>query len=130
MRLPQIYYNFIRRIKKGKNTNYNSSNYIGFSFNYIGAPFINNMPVGLNVKDNYNIGMGPVWGFQRTYRKRLHINLDLGFGYVDKRFTTTNNFSYLDTNGQFYSQDVYAINTYSGIDFLGNFRLGFYLGKM
>jgi len=97
----RYYYNFSRRERKGKNTKNNSANYIALSTSFSPGKAI----IGdLDRSSDYNVVVGPVWGFQRTYGKRFSIGLDLGLGY---------GFS----------------NRSSSLAGLGNFRLGWIIGK-
>ena len=82
------YYNFNKRLGKGKNINNNSGNYLALRSEYRFAPVIN--------KDQfptYNGGfaLGGVWGIQRVYRSGIYLGLSLGAGFLfgDKKFETT-----------------------------------------
>ncbi len=74
----RYYYNFKRRQEKGKNTARNSANYVGVLASYLpGDPIIGD----IELEDDYAFAAGPVWGFQRTYWKRLNFGLELGVGF-------------------------------------------------
>ncbi|PKV49857.1 hypothetical protein ATE84_1895 [Aquimarina sp. MAR_2010_214] len=74
----RYYYNFERRIQKGKNTLKNSANYIALSTLFThGDPVIGDIEVNI---DYYAI-IAPVWGFQRTYNSNFNWGLELGLGY-------------------------------------------------
>ncbi|QPH41373.1 hypothetical protein [Pedobacter endophyticus] len=64
------YFNFERRIKKGKNTVNNAAGYVGFDVLAI-------FPTQKNEVD-YQINMGPRWGFQTHVGKKINFGLDLG----------------------------------------------------
>lgn len=70
------YYDFERRLERGRSIRYNSASYVMAKLGYRFAPF----DQGGNVE--FRPGLGPfiqgVWGFQRTYRKNLYLNLAAG----------------------------------------------------
>ena len=71
------YYNVEKRLRKGKNINGNSANYIALNSSYyfktIGDDdFVNNYD---------GITAGATWGLQRTYKNGFNINLNAGLGY-------------------------------------------------
>ncbi|UZO80832.1 DUF3575 domain-containing protein [Aquimarina sp. ERC-38] len=75
----RYYYNFKRRIRKGKNINQNSANYVGITSSIVpGTVVIGN----IDISENYVAQIGAVYGFQRTYWKRLNLGLDFGVGYA------------------------------------------------
>jgi hypothetical protein len=82
------YYNFAKRLGKGKNINNNSGNYLALRGEYRFAPVVNKdqFPV-------YNSGfaLGGVWGIQRVYSSGIYLGLSLGAGFLvgDKKFETT-----------------------------------------
>lgn len=72
------YYNFEKRVKKGKNTLNNSANYITFITN------VNSGKAIIGKKESasdYYVGFGPAWGMQRTYKSGFNLDLNLGVGY-------------------------------------------------
>jgi len=74
----RYYYNFDRRVRKNKRTDFNSANYFALTSSITsGDPIIG----GLRINTDYSATVGPVWGFQRTYGSKLNINLELGVGY-------------------------------------------------
>jgi hypothetical protein len=82
------YYNFGKRLGKGKSINNNSGNYLALRTEYRFAPVVN--------KDQfttYNSGfaLGGVWGIQRVYNSGIYLGLSLGAGFLfgDKKFETT-----------------------------------------
>ena len=81
------YYNFSKRLGKGKNINNNSGNYLALRTLYTFDPIVN--------KDqfpSYNNGfaLGGVWGIQRVYKSGIYLGLSLGVGFLfgDVKFDT------------------------------------------
>lgn len=73
----RYYYNFNRRDQKGKNTTFNSANYIGLH---------TSLSKSFNPRYEDEVAAfyaGPVWGFQRTYNGRINLRLALGLGYTN-----------------------------------------------
>ncbi|WP_025145177.1 hypothetical protein [Pedobacter jeongneungensis] len=72
------YYHFENRIKKGKKTINNASNYFGLDVASYFSPLIKggNMDQ-YNVVD-FEIGITPQWGFQRSIGKKTNFELSLG----------------------------------------------------
>lgn len=76
----RYYHNFRERLDINKNVVGNSANYIGPARSaFFGClQFLNNLDRG----DGFNVEFfGGVYGVQRTFRKGLNINAELGFGY-------------------------------------------------
>ena len=101
------YYNLDKRADKGKNVKRNSGNYISAMANYTGpkisgSDFVYKIPY---------VGIGPVWGIQRTYGGNFNLGLELGL--------TAN--IYLEQTQYFLGAQVNR-PLVSGY---GNFRLGF-----
>lgn len=72
------FYNFQRRLEKGKNISNNSGNYFGLhAALYNGKPIIGE----LESAADYSGLVGPVWGMQRVYNSGFKLNLFLGAGY-------------------------------------------------
>lgn len=86
------YYNFRKRVNEGKRINKFSGNFVSFYSSYKPSIFY----------EEQSLVIGPTWGIQRAYANFIHVNLNLGYGYV------------VDNNP---SND----NT----DFILDFRLGF-----
>lgn len=113
----RYYYNSAKRRAKGKRTEMNSLNY--------GSAILQTVFSNANVSSSYipeeknraiNIA-GVVWGFQRNYRKRFSLDLNLGMGYL---FTTAN----ISGNaGQSNTRSIGEFTTISQLD------LGFWLNK-
>lgn len=68
------YYNFERRVKKGKSTRNNAAGYVAFDV----AGFL---PVNNETVD-YQINLGPMWGFQTNVGKKVNFELCLGPGFA------------------------------------------------
>jgi hypothetical protein len=95
------YYNLDKRAAKGKVTSHNSGGYLGVTAAYYFQSIATNDRFESTVPA---LVVGPVWGFQRTYKGNFNLGLNLGVGYnLDK-----------------YSNDFVPI---------ANFSLGWVLGK-
>lgn len=75
------YYNFERRIKKGKSTLNNAAGYIAFDI----LGFLPTQEVGVD----YQINLGPMWGFQTNVGKKVNFELCLGPGFAVTNEKTT-----------------------------------------
>lgn len=72
------YYNFENRIKKGKKTINNASNYFGLDVASYFKPLLKEGNVNqYNVVD-WEIGITPQWGIQRSIGKKTNFELSLG----------------------------------------------------
>lgn len=77
----RYYYNMERRLRKQKNISGNSGNYVAALVGYQhGSPLIGN----LNTVNT--LGIGPVYGLQRTYRKGFFYRLEGGVAYFQDDF--------------------------------------------
>lgn len=77
----RYYYNMERRLRKGKNISGNSGNYVAAVIGYQhGSPIIGNL-INTNT-----LGVGPVYGLQRTYRKGFFYRLEGGVAYFQDDF--------------------------------------------
>ncbi|TVZ25732.1 hypothetical protein JM83_0661 [Gillisia sp. Hel_I_86] len=75
----RFYYNLEKRMKKGKNIENNSGNYVGAMASIrSGKPIIGD----IEFEDDFAVFLGPVWGLQRYYGSGFKLNLNLGAGYV------------------------------------------------
>ena len=82
----RYYYNFKKRMQKGKKTSENSGNYIAATAIFSsGEPIIGEM----HLNKDYSGFVGPVWGLQRVYNSnfKLNLNLGLGLGFNDRQDT-------------------------------------------
>lgn len=74
----RYFYNFDKRMQKGKKTSENSANYIAaVGLISSGEPIIGNM----QLDNGYSGFVGPAWGLQRVYNSNFKLNLTLGLGY-------------------------------------------------
>ncbi len=77
----RYYYNMERRLKKGKNITGNSGNYVAALVAYQnGSPLIGNLYTSTT------LGVGPVYGIQRTYKRGFFYRLEGGVGYFQDDF--------------------------------------------
>ncbi|MNI43236.1 hypothetical protein D3C87_940790 [compost metagenome] len=72
------YYNFENRIKKGKKTNNNASNYFGLDVASYFSPILKEGNVNQYNLTDFEIGITPQWGFQRSIGKKTNFELSLG----------------------------------------------------
>jgi hypothetical protein len=75
------YYNIDRRIKKGKSTLNNAGGYFGFDVMGI-------LPTD-NSSVNYQINLGPTWGFQTNVGKKVNFDLSLSPGIAINNYRTS-----------------------------------------
>ncbi|MGO4771794.1 hypothetical protein ACEN2I_09025 [Flavobacterium sp. W22_SRS_FK3] len=79
------YYNLQKRANKGKRTAHNSGNYVALIAVY------NFKSISVNEKFNEycpSFTVAPLWGLQRTYKRKFNIDLNLGAGVnIDKNDT-------------------------------------------
>jgi len=79
------FYNFARRLDRGKSIRYNSGNYVTAKFLYNMPPVIrHDRSGGLYVPNINGVGGQILWGFQRTYRRNFYLNLELGLGTTNR----------------------------------------------
>ena len=80
----RYFYNFDRRLQKGKSIRYNSGNYLSGRLAYAFSPILERYDAG--PLDNMSgLGVEALWGFQRTYRRNFYLNLSLGLGVYGSR---------------------------------------------
>lgn len=72
------YYHFENRIKKGKKTINNASNYFGLDVSSYFSPLIKGGNLNQYNVVNWEIGITPQWGFQRSIGKKTNFELSLG----------------------------------------------------
>lgn len=77
----RYYYNMERRLKKGKNINGNSGNYVAALVAYQ-----NGSPIIGNLNTTTVLGVGPVYGIQRTYKRGFFYRLEGGIAFVQDDF--------------------------------------------
>ncbi len=74
------YYNFERRLEKGKSIRYNSGNYVSGRLRYITGPVWERVDRLAPLTPIDGVYADALWGFQRTYRRNFYLNLSLGVG--------------------------------------------------
>lgn len=73
----RYYYNFEKRMEKGRKISENSGNYVtAIAALASGDPIIGDM----QLSNDYIGFVGPGWGFQRVYNNNFKLNLTLGLG--------------------------------------------------
>jgi len=72
------YYHFENRIKKGKKTINNASNYFGLDVASYFSPLIKGGNMNLYDTVDFEIGITPQWGFQRSIGKKTNFEFSLG----------------------------------------------------
>lgn len=77
----RYYYNMNRRLEKGKNISGNSGNYLAALIVYQGGS-----PIIGNLNTTNTIGVGPVYGIQRTYKRGFFYRLEGGVAFVQDDF--------------------------------------------
>jgi hypothetical protein len=111
----RYYYNAAKRKAKGKRTEMNSLNYVSAlaETDFYRENVSSNGEKKLRALKIF----GAVWGFQRNYRKRFSLDLNLGVGYVYKKETTIND------AGQYATKNVGEFTN------VGQIGLGFWLNR-
>lgn len=72
----RYYYNFDKRISKGKDVSLNSGNFIALNTSYYFNPLGNDAYIS-----NYDeLTVGGVWGFQKTYKSGFNVSAIAGLG--------------------------------------------------
>ncbi|RKR11985.1 hypothetical protein C8C83_3745 [Flavobacterium sp. 90] len=88
------YYNLEKRAAKGKRTAYNSGNFFAASVSYNFESISSNSWFN---EYSPSVTIGPLWGFQRTYKRKFNLELGLGAGVnidkYDTEFTPIINFT-------------------------------------
>ncbi len=73
----RYYYNFEKRISKGKSISNNSGGFIAFSASYYLKPLGND----IYISSYDGLTFGGVWGFQKTYKCGINLSANAGLGY-------------------------------------------------
>ncbi|TPG31856.1 hypothetical protein [Flavobacterium pectinovorum] len=79
------YYNLEKRAAKGKRTAYNSGNFIALNAQYNFESISTNEKYGKYVQ---SFTLAALWGFQRTYKGKLNLEVTLGPGVNFDKFNT------------------------------------------
>ena len=79
------YYNLEKRAGKGKRTAYNSGNFIAVSATYNFQSMSTNNKYG---EYSPSLTIAPLWGFQRTYKRKFNLELNFGAGVNFDKFDT------------------------------------------
>ncbi|MDQ0969710.1 hypothetical protein QFZ20_005113 [Flavobacterium sp. W4I14] len=72
------YYNFENRIKKGKKTINNAANYFGLDVATYFSPLLKEGNINQYNVIDFEIGITPQWGIQRSIGKKTNFELSLG----------------------------------------------------
>jgi hypothetical protein len=72
------YYNLEKRAAKGKVTSHNSGGFVAMATYYNFKSITTNDSYS---SSNSSVVIAPVWGFQRTYKHKFNLDLNLGAGY-------------------------------------------------
>jgi putative salt-induced outer membrane protein YdiY len=79
------YYNLEKRAGKGKRTAYNSGNFIAVSATYNFQSISTNDKYG---EYSPSLTIAPLWGLQRTYKRKFNLELNFGAGVNFDEFDT------------------------------------------
>lgn len=71
------FYNFEKRISKGKLVRNNSGNFVSARFISRG----NSIAENISRTSDFDFAFGPTWGFQRNYKNNFHLLFDIGPQY-------------------------------------------------
>lgn len=77
----RYYYNMERRVRKKKNIQGNSGNYVAAL-----VAFQNGRPLIGNLNTTTTLAVGPVYGIQRTYKRGFFYRLEGGVAFVQDDF--------------------------------------------
>ncbi len=72
------YYNLEKRTAKGKVTSHNSAGFVSVAAYYNFKSITTNDDYS---SSNSSFIIAPVWGFQRTYKHKFNLDLNMGAGY-------------------------------------------------
>ncbi|VAW16104.1 hypothetical protein MNBD_BACTEROID03-1282 [hydrothermal vent metagenome] len=70
----KLYYNFNKRLRKQKNIDNNSGNFLSARVLARGPSLVENVVRSTD----YDFAIGPTWGLQRKYGKNFHLLFDIG----------------------------------------------------
>ena len=113
----RYYYNYSRRLDKGKRTAMNSLNYFAGVYQgvFSRAPVVTDNPEQRSRRGIHTIGA--VWGLQRNYRSRFSLDLNVGLGYLFAKSTEQRNGVPVESN-------------YGAVTIPGQINIGFWLNKI
>lgn len=72
------YYNLYKRSTKGRRVTGNSANFLALSVFGIGRSIVDKQ----DFRNHYYYGLGPVWGFQRTYKSKFNLSFSTGPAFI------------------------------------------------
>lgn len=76
------YYNLPKRAAKGKKVEGNSANLVALNLFGVGRSIVD----AESFRNHHYYGLGPVWGFQRTYRSNFNLSFQAGLAYITDGF--------------------------------------------
>lgn len=79
------YYNLEKRAAKGKVTANNSGGFVAITASYFFQSITSNNSFSSSVP---SLTIGPVWGFERTYKRNFNLGLNLGAGFNMDKYNT------------------------------------------
>lgn len=87
------FYNFDRRLQKGKSIRSNSGNYLSVRTRYAFPAIVREESEQVPIGDGNGFGVDALWGFQRTYRRNFYLNLSVGASIFDGKATGAADFT-------------------------------------
>ena len=87
------FYNFERRLEKGKSIRSNSGNYLSVRTRYALPAVVKEESEQVPIGNGSGFGVDALWGFQRTYRRNFYLNLSLGPSIFAGKATGTADFT-------------------------------------
>ncbi|WP_460959632.1 hypothetical protein [Spirosoma litoris] len=87
------FYNFDRRLEKGKSIRSNSGNYLSVRTRYALPAVAKDESEQVPIGDGSGFGVDALWGFQRTYRRNFYLNLALGASIFSGKATGAADFT-------------------------------------
>ena len=114
----RFYYNGRKRMDKGKRTALNSMNYLAPVYHVLFSDYQIDEEASVeesNIRPVHTIGA--VWGFQRNYKSRISLDINLGGAYV---FATS---TFYESDGKVETRTTGKFTT------TGQIQIGFWLDK-
>ncbi len=102
----RYYYNFNKRVRKGRVTSRNSANYVALHVQYIFRPIVKNFIQFYPGR----FSAGPVWGLQRTSKKGFNFNFFVGPGV-----SVTEKINYTRRGGTVHNGNLIRFNITLGV---------------